>query len=295
MNIPKGDLIFENFNNRLKIGLSPEIKERGFEFDNSDTILAELFSWSKSFNQDLVNARKLVSLNKITPYPENSTFDQLIEIVVTSFDNDINTKLKKESQKILEKYALTENWLFYIEVAILTNKLLVPPRQQPIMLHFPPTKEDLVKEDEHPNNLRGLSSILNSPALKRVRESQNLYLHPSIYLTRKVTKNELMSFLSSSQNWRFIEAMQSNLPKKKVLRRERKTIFWGQIAWFMKRDGIHSWSKLANEIEKIVERSLKSRPNGIKFDPITDITPEPVELEKYYNRFIQSIENLTPK
>ena len=38
------------------------------------------------------------------------------------------------------------------------------------------------------------------------------------------------------------------LPKKTIIKRDKMTIFWGQVVWILKLDHMHSWTKMSKQI-----------------------------------------------
>lgn len=262
-------IVFEDFENRVDIKLSPEITAERQNYSRSNYSFAELLSWSKSFYKSL-------------QYPQNPTVENVVNLL---FSNAI-TREKREivkncAKELKEKYALPENWEFSFEIAALTNVLLVPPSEL-IRIHLP--------RYFYPSQRNRNDSALGLAG--RIVGEWKILEYPAIYFTRQVTIDELKHWINKNKS--LIRAIQYKLPKEKKLKRERKTLFWGQVAWILKLDGIHSWSKMVKMIERLIDNNRKESITQADSEHFEDIAPEPQELEKYYNRFVASITVIQP-
>jgi hypothetical protein len=161
--------------------------------------------------------------------------------------------------------------------------ILVPPKTIPIQVHIPDYEP--IKEEE----LKTLSSILSSPSITRARKLMRITSYPSIYFTQKVTIDELKKWID--KNKKLVRIIQNRLPVRRIIKRNDKTLFWGQIAWIYKQDGINSWSSMVKKIELMIESYKKEGLIPEESEAFSDVAPEPVDLAKYYYRFVKSLED----
>jgi hypothetical protein len=152
------------------------------------------------------------------------------------------------------------------------------------MIHSP---EWLPKIDE--KGRRNLLSIANSPEIKRAGEIARITSFPGIYFTRQVSIDELKKWINKNRD--IIRAIQYKLPKQKIIKRNQRTLFWGQVAWILKQDGINSWAKMRDYIDKM----NKEKPfvKEEESDPVFDPLPTEIDLAKYYTYFVESLKQLS--
>jgi hypothetical protein len=217
--------------------------------------LTLLLSYLKSFYSNLERARKIIGLNKLYLYPIKEDTDWQSIIL-----KDLNTRqlssLYREASKIMRRYKLTYNWEYSIHTAVLSHTLVIPNRST---IDF----RGSIKEGS--DGGRGSSYYSQFPAL---------------YFTHKTSVKELKDWLDKNSS--LFELMQKKLPKRIRTKRNSRTLFWGQQAWCYRRNGINSWS----QIEKGLLDNDNKHPT--KNERLSQI-PTPVELEKYYKRFVQSL------
>ncbi len=272
------DFVFEDFDKELVLKWSPDIKSAK-DFDKSNYVLAQLLTWSKSFNIAILEARNQLDI-VLQAYPKDPTPENLAELYRDMLLSD-NKKaaFDKRARAITEDFRITENWILSVELAILTGTLLVPSKDS-IKVHLP---DYFYPED---NTTKGLAN-----KIAMMREGAPVTHYPAIYFTRRVTVDELKRWINENKS--AIRAMQFKLPKPQKIKRGEKTLFWGYVAWLLKRDGFKSWAKMTKAIEQMINRQ-RAEFKSHQGDHYTDIAPEPVELEKYYNRFMTSLKKLQP-
>lgn len=286
------DLIFEDDDRRVDFKLSPEIKSKR-NFHESDFLLAWLLSLSKGFNKALLEIRKQVGLKQPIKYPKDPTVNKLSKLIVLSFDSKRYQYFDSLVENLSRKYQLTENWYLSLRIAVLTNTLLVPPSEEPIFVHIPKVirksnEKAEIKKTQKPKTIKDLLNQLNQDLIETRRliyEMTVVQKYPGIYFTRQVTINELKEWISKNRN--LLRAIQYGLPKRRIIKRQKKTLFWGQAVWILKQEGIKSWVKIEKELEKILESSKEYlEDEDFASVPITS------ELQKYYNYFLESLRNL---
>lgn|GEM_PF-3430426 len=276
------DLVFQDFEHRLDLHFSPEITESGRGYDKNDFILAGLLTWHRQFNKRILEIRQQVGITVPVEYPKNPSSIQIIKLL-SGFGSDIAHTILDESKKIAVDFRLTEEWELSIVTAIVHNVILVPPKTIPIQVHIPDYEP--IKEEE----LKTLSSILSSPSITRARKLMRITSYPSIYFTQKVTIDELKKWID--KNKKLVRIIQNRLPVRRIIKRNDKTLFWGQIAWIYKQDGINSWSSMVKKIELMIESYKKEGLIPEESEAFSDVAPEPVDLAKYYYRFVKSLED----
>lgn len=285
-------LIFDNFEKRLEIHFSPEIEETKRGFNRSDYTLAQLLTWLKSFNELILAVRKEINFTTPLPFPKNANVDELVDFTFKALDNEKREIVFNKAKVIAKKYHLTDNWEFSIELAILTHTFLVPAKDVPIRVHLPSYFYPEEKKADSEKNLKTLGSSLSSPEIMRARAAMRIIGYPAIYLTGQVSVDELKKWINTNRE--LIRVMQSRLPKRKVLKRDDKTLFWGQVVWILRQEGFRSWSKMVGRIEELIEDNKKEGMTQEESEHYADIPPEPQELEKYYTRFIESLTDIQP-
>ncbi len=268
--------MFEDFDRELSLKWSPDIK-RPNDFDKGNYTLAQLLSWSKKFNISILEARTKLEIAR-REYPQDPTIDNLVKLYSDMLlDDKKKSAFDHVAREIAEDFRLTENWVFSIEIAILTGTFLVPSKDS-IKIHLPAY---FYPEDK---SSKGLA--LN---IIRMRQGEPVVRYPAIYFTRQVKVNELKRWINENKS--AIRAMQYKLPKPQKIKREEKTVFWGYVAWLLKRDGFRSWAKMTKAIEQMINNQGSEFENDSR-QHFTDAAPEPVELQKYYTRFIDSLKKL---
>ena len=265
------DIIFEEFENRADVHYAPELFGV-VEVSRSNYQVAELLSWLKSFYKQIFAVRLKINVKELLKYPENDSVKDILKKTIFAIPYDFQQILEEESTKIVEHYRLTENWRIPFEIVILTHRLPVPPFLEGISIHLP---EYFYNK---PKNLLELPSAFESAYRQGA-----VMKYPALYFTRKVSANELVKWLKNPKNRKLFENIQYKLPRQKEIDRDQKTIFWGQVAWILKQDGINSWAKMTKAIEKLLENNQ---------DNLYQIAPEPVEIQKYYERFVESLHKI---
>ena len=281
MNIPKVEddsLVIDDIEGKIDVAFSPEI-DAYRRHSNSDYLLAQLLSWSRYFNQDIKEIRDSIGLREALKYPEKPSVESLVALLYKSIPQGKFQEFRDKAKIIRKKYKLLENWETSIQTAVVANVILVPPDEL-IWVHF--ATEDKVKDEKEKEvkTLSTLSSIYEDPVFRNTQEAIRISKYPSIYFTHKVTINELKDWIN--KNKYIVRMLLEKLPKKTIIKRDKMTIFWGQVVWILKLDHMHSWTKMSKQIERFVEN-----------DPSLE-APEPTELEKYYNRFIKSLRGIIP-
>jgi len=272
MKIDEDKLVFEDYKNRLEIHFSPQTTKSNW--DPRDLTLAKILSWSKSFTSSVIEAREKINI-KASPYPQKNLLNELIEIFPSLITTDQWSLLTKESEIIANRFNLTENWHFPIETAILFNTLLIPPKEG-ISIHFP---SYFFPEEQKPKKLSEIGgSLFHVPFVIR---------YPAIYFTRQTSINELKKWINDNRE--LLRNIQYKLPKPKILKIKEDTIFWGQIAWIFRKEKI-SWAKMPEKIEQENKRYLKEAGKSEDNEEDYLDIPLPLELEKYYERFLKAIE-----
>ena len=278
------DLVVKDHRHRLQLSYSPEISNG--QFDQTDDLIARLLVWLDCFNKDILNIRIKYKIS-VQRYPNGSSTTQLLDLITSIKFDDINT-FSSEITSIREKYRLNENWFLSIAMAITTHTLLVPPKLS-IGLYMP--EFDVPKaEVEKAKNIKDIArSVFDDPAIRKVQRLTELAKHPSIYFNYNTSIDELIKWINKNRN--LIRFIQSQLSKKRELKREAKTLFWGQVAWTLMQDGITSWTKMTKVIQEMLDKSDNDNFN-YGFDMKT--APDPTEFEKYYTRFLESLETINP-
>ena len=272
-------IIFEDFENRVDVKLSPEIKTSE-DYNKSDFILAGLLSWLKSFYVSIYNIRKEIGVKTLLQYPTAPTAKNVVELIFT-LNSDKRDLLRIRAKELAKKYSLTNNWEISMEIVTLTHTLLVPARES-IKVHLPdyfyPKK---------PKEIKSLRDVISWMKTRPLAEVNN---YPAIYFTRQVTINELKEWID--KNRELIRAIQCKLPRNKNIKRTERAIFWGQVAWILKQDGVYSWAKMERSIEELDEKEpfLKEQEESEVLNPL----PTAIELEKYYHRFLESLKTINP-
>lgn len=283
------ELIFSYDAKRLQISFSPEIRERGMHWRHDDYVLADLLAWLRSFNLKIQNIRDSFGI-KSSVYPEKVTTKELIKVTSEVVSYQKYEDFKQQIEVLQNRYKLTTNWYLSLTSAVVFNTLLVPV-DDVIHVHFPDPdlSKDNIKKSKKSKNLLSMSSgLLNSPEMRRARSAFDLYEHPSIFFTRKTSSDELKKWID--KNTHLLKAIQFGLPERKVYKRNSKTIFWGRVAWIFRQDGVRSWSKIQKLVDKECERIIEEQGEEGNKDLLNP--PSNIELRKYFERFIESLQKI---
>jgi len=292
-------LVFEKFEERVDVKLSPEIKSIN-DYEQSDYLLADLLSWLKSFYESLFEIRKELKLQTPLKYPNRPTIKKLVRLTL-NLDSPKRELLETRAQDLLQKYHLTENWEFSMEMAILTHALLVPPKETGIYLYLPLSFYPKIQRNIQKIKIKNATSLNElkkklTQLLKyqsdfaKYRQMMEVVKYPAIYLTRQTSIDELKKWIN--ENKEIIRVIQKRLPKQKIIKRTQKAVFWGQVAWILKQEGIRSWAKMTEKIEELIQKNRKNNTIDGENKHFADEIPEPWELSKYYSRFIESLSSL---
>lgn len=158
----------------------------------------------------------------------------------------------KAAQKIIRRYRLGENWLMSIQAAFFTDTLPVPDKIDSIKIE---TNDSLSDHDSS---------------------------YCSIRVNHRITTNELKKWIKQHKLW--IRHNLNNLPKINKPRIDSNTILWGHFAWILKKGGMNSWTEMTRFVQKHIDEF------GSAYD--LDLAPEPVEMERYYKRFVLSLKKI---
>jgi DNA-binding transcriptional MerR regulator len=274
----ENELVFNEDENRLTIHFSPEISEGYRKYDKSDYIFADILSWLKSFNLEIKAIRKKYNITP-TDYPKKPTVESLIELLFQKIGYEKYRKLDRDIIKLQNDYCLTDNWILSLRIAVITNALLVPASET-IHIHYPSY------ETKQKTSLKRLPNILYSPEVRKLDNVMRLAKYPSIYFSRKTSPEELKKWVD--KNKKLIRAIQNKLPSKKRVKRDTKTLFWGKIVWIFKQDGIRPLAEISRRIQSEAERIIDEQ--GEEGNEELCCPPTAVELRKYYERFLESLQ-----
>ena len=155
----------------------------------------------------------------------------------------------KAAQKIIRRYRLGENWMMSIQAAFFTDTLPVPNKIDSIKLET---------NDSLPDH--------NSS-------------YCSIRVNQRITINELKKWIKKNKLW--IRNNLNNLPKINKPKIDSNTVLWGHFAWILKKGGMNSWTEMTKFIQKHIDEFGSAY--GV------NSAPEPVEIERYYKRFVLSL------
>lgn len=269
------NIVFNNIDNRVVVEISPEVTPQKQNLSKDNFRLAELLTLLRSFNKSILKVRQEINLNKLLPYPKKPSVINVVKIFSNKrIDNKAKEILEKWAKELRKKYRLPENWDIPFEIAALTNILPVPPTEA-IGIHLP--KGFYLNEREI---IVGFN--------KGIIRKGTVLEYPAIYFTSSVSIDKLKRWINENKS--LIRAVQDKLPKEKKLRRKRKTLFWGQVAWIYRKSGM-TWARISRKIEKWMESMQEIDYNENK-DIIGDAPPGPEELKKYYTRFVDSLRRL---
>jgi hypothetical protein len=256
-------LIYKDLENQVKIEFSPEVERYGI--DENDLILAELFSSLKSFYDFIERTRKKIGINQPITYSEKGIRD-----VLKNLNNEQKKALNYEVQLFLRKYKLPKKWEYSLISAVLTHTLLVPPIKEEIGLYLPNHIYDLVFFEDK----KGIDGIIEKLTHELIKTEirNDLLSHPAIFFKREVSLNELIKWLR--KNWKYLKVYFSLLPKKRSFKHHRNNIFYGQLVWICREEGLR-WC----DIEKLVNDQKK-------FPEIAKFRFSQIEIRKLYHKYI---------
>lgn len=232
----------------------------------------------------LLKVRKKIKLKQIFDYPKNLSQEELELFIFKKLDKEkINVALEKIANFLIEK-KLSYNWMFPILVAILTNTLLIPPKNN-IKLYVPDFFSS--NEEKKLNDVRTVDDLKKSIIFKSERfiEKKTLLNSPAIYFQNFVSINDIIKWIR--KNKLFIKtAINALFPKRRDIKIYKSTLTWGLVAHLLKEDGIKGWSKMAKYLNNWFNDRISS-----EFRPI----PDERELRKCYFRFLEQIEKISSK
>jgi hypothetical protein len=247
----------------LPLGFNPNDK-----YSQEDLLVARLLSVLRSFYNSVVGIRKKYSLKVSTEFNIKAEPLQQVKLTAQILDKISNLdNLLSDIDNLVVSYRLPRYWSNPVLSAILYNKLILPT-ETPVGLYVPKQLKDLRE------NL-SLSTVKIEEALQ----------YPAIYFKRETSAKELRRWLrENSESFKFI---QKDLPKKRDIRIKDKTIFWGYATSLFIAGGETSWTKISEELYRLVDESEFSSPKD------RAEVPGPTDIEKYYKRFIDSLKKVS--
>ena len=270
------NIVFDDIANRIVVEISPDATPQKQNFSKDNFELAELLTSLKSFNKSILEVRQQIGLDKPLPYPKSPTIENVVELFFNkSITDEARGILKNWAKELREKYRLSENWGISFRIAVLTNILPAPPSET-VGIHLP--------KNLSPNKKEALVGL----AMGKVNEGKVLE-YPAIYFTRQFSIDELKRWINDNKS--LVRALQSKLPKERRLRRKHHTLFWGQMAWMYKKNGMKSWTHMSKKLQELLDSKQKDNENNNEDFP-GDNAPEPGELRKHYVRFIRFLREL---
>ncbi len=270
------NIIYTNFEERIKITWSPEILNFNFKNIEENRVIAELISNLKSFDNYLKDIRNKAEI-KIINYPKEIKLDDLIKLVFGNLNSNQQEILNNGICEILKIYNLSDCWSLSIRTAIETNVLLIPPNYGSIRFHFPLNKQ--INENK-PKKISEIADNMNNH-MERMRLMTETAFYPAIYFTEDMKINKIIDWLKT--NKLLIEEQLSKLPKHIKSKTKYSTIFWGQVVWILRQDGIKKWSKISKEAEKLMYSTD---------DEDCMQVPDEIELRNFYKSYLQQLKNL---
>lgn len=277
INMNKDDaIVFKDSQHRLRIEMSPELRDNHGEYEASDWRFTELFSWLNPFYYDISEIRRRNRI-KIISYPDKPTVEQLVGAIGEATGEHF-AQIVNEAEELRSKYKMTENWYLSFISAVVTHTILIPMKQT-VGFHMS------FSDEETPGG-----SVSVTSETKRIEAAMQVVKYPGIYFPHKISIDELKKWINRNKD--LLHMMMQNLPEKLVTKRAHETIFWGQMAWILRQAGITSWVGISDQIQRIVDKDEEEgRPVGGAFATV----PGPEELEKYYNRFLESLHAMSPR
>lgn len=258
----------------LKIEISPFAYVQGY--DESDKMVTLFFARYTPFICDVEKVREDIALDVLYEYPHKEKVDIGEVISLLAKVRGIQRKkLDSAAKDLIQKYVLAENWNLSIKVAVLTNTLLVPGKLEPIRAVHPSRMKlflddlDLLPDSKIKVNLT-------------MRDLRSAYKYPLLQLTRKVTKNELISWVE--KNWEEFVALMGEVPEKDDIRIKDNALTWGQLSDLLLREDRELSYKGACDI-------LQEHFGG----NLSINVPDETTLRVYHKRYLKSFKNHIPR
>ncbi len=275
MKMKHEDIIFDDFENAIRVKYEDEFSLYDSERHRRH-LFATILTWSKSFNQSVVSARKDLGLIHLLEYPTNATIERLISFISESVSKDGNwSKLKNLSEQISKRYHLTNNWQTSIELAILTNTMPVAYNQSPIQTYEPKQKT----ENEKPKVIVEITKYMSD-----LNAYRDISTHPSIYFTEYVSPEEIIDWVRNHRPQ--IKSIQRNLPKPSITKRDNKTIYWGRVAWIIKQEKPKAtWTEITSYAQELTDSHRTGNSDS-------ENVPGETEFRNYYENFAKDIKRL---
>lgn len=249
-------VIFTNENNRLSLSIPRGHKPEQFQYE-----YAEMLTSLRYIYENIEKFRELVGLQVPYDFLEEHHY-----VLPLSMPIEYKSHLETYSRRILDHYGLSQAWLLPFQVALLTHTLPVPIEDR-IELLMPIGKTN-------PDN--NFEDLLNFKRRNEIVDSEDLLL----VIPEHMSVEQIRTFLS--KNKIDIDEKLHKLGKKKP-KTEKRTIVCGQAASLVKQDNPSlKWPEILKEVEKMLHKdSSKIKP------PHTGD-----ELQKMYNRYIETLKNL---
>jgi len=273
---PRDNTFLKNPKKEIEVKYSPDFRSSQDAF-NSDYKLALFLSYLKSFRTHILKIRHKLGIIQPLKYPQKPTVKNVVRLIFT-LDEGKRKLLKNKVKRLAKKYRLSDDWLFSIQITVLSHTLLVPQVEsikylRPESVHEKSPDNSMYETPEEKELAEdyGLDNLFREEKYKRLKS------YPVIYLTRQVKKGELLNWIKD--NFPLLKVTQRNLPKKRTIKRDLRNIFWGHIAWFLKQEGVHKWNIMSIALEKFLDKLHENAKNY----------PGQIELRKSYYRFLKSL------
>lgn len=213
-------------------------------YDLSDYKLAEVLSWCDSFYDQLDRIRNKLKMKKLYSFPKQNNLEKLVEFVHTA-NKEFEYGTKGWAEWLASRYKLPRNWVFSIEVVILTHTLPIPP-DQPLGLYIPP------------GPLKGIKGRLIKSSIEKSYAKNYLYT-PLIYFNYRTSISRIKKYLDDNKSQ--IDKALSQLPTKPKVGIDPLNLKIGQMAWLLKNESkYNTWrtveAKLAEEYADLDTSSL---------------------------------------
>lgn len=272
-NVPGEEKLISSLKQIVEVEYPSGVKLQSIE-NTKNYITASVLSFCKSFTDWVEINRHICGITETKKYPENISKSDLFDFVINELDNQSIT-LYKNTEVLLKQFGLGNSWRFPIMISVLTN-LLVPPLYDPIEIHFP---ENTLRAYE--KNHYGMEVAVEN-AKTRLEIWSNQIEFPSLIITEPITRKELVKRINSPSIREKIDAMLSiegDLGHIKKLGIKEKTLLWGQCAYLLKIDGMKSWSKISDKLQRIKDNIVLN----------VDISvPTQEEIRKAYIGFVKA-------
>lgn len=242
-------------------------------------IVASVLSFCNSFTDWLVENRHICGITEIIKYPKNVSESDLFDFSIDEL-GDQSITLLKNTENLLKQFGLNGKWRFPIMIAVLTN-CLVPPLYDPVEIHFPETTLRAYETNHY-----GVKVAIKN-AKTRLETWSNQIEFPSLIITEPINRKELIKQINRPGIREKIDAMLSierDIGHIKKVGIKEEALLWGQCTYLLKIDGIKSWSKISDELQKIKDIVA----------PDSNLTvPTQDEVRKAYVSFVNSSAKLT--